>query len=175
MASYDTQMMAQMYSPYPQRGSSVSKTIGVTMLGGMIGMNAYYLPVGKDTFVQRAFDLTKEEATEQINTLKNIAEEVEKKKVSTPSKMILTDMALPEDVTAISNKCSEIEKKVTDPEAVKTLKDSFSKNFENYKKNAALMDNNCAEAFRSIKWGKFRWGMGIGAAIGLALSLMSDK
>ena len=159
MASYDTQMMAQMYSPYPQRGSSVSKTIGVTMLGGMIGMNAYYLPVGKDTFVQRAFDITKEEATEQINTLKTIAEEVEKNKVS----------------TAISNKCSEIEKKVTDPEAVKTLKDSFSKNFENYKKNAALMDNNCAEAFRSIKWGKFRWGMGIGAAIGLALSLMSDK
>lgn len=173
MASYDAQMNPMYYPASPR--SSAKKAIGMTMIGGLIGMNAYYLPVKKDVFVQKAFDITKEEATEQINTLKTIAEEVEKKKVSTPSKMILTDMALPEDVTAISNKCSEIEKKVTDPEAVKTLKDSFSKNFENYKKNAALMDNNCAEAFRSIKWGKFRWGMGIGAAIGLALSLMSDK
>ena len=43
------------------------------------------------------------------------------------------------------------------------------------KKNQHLMDNNCAEAFKSLKWNKFKWGVGIGAAIGLALSLMTSR
>lgn len=30
------------------------------MAGALIGMNAYYLPVNKDLFVQRAIDITKE-------------------------------------------------------------------------------------------------------------------
>jgi len=164
-----------MQVPYQPRsaGSRARKILGATMITGMIGMNAYYLPVTKDSFVQTAFELKKNEAVDQINTLKNIADEVEKNKVSTQSKMILTDMALPEDVTEISNKCSQIEKNVTEPDIVKAFKENLSRNFDSYKKNSALMDNTCTEAFKSIKWGKFRWGMGIGAAIGLALGLVS--
>lgn len=173
--AYDAQLN-QMYAQYPRSTASrVRKAVGTTMITGMIGMTAYYLPVSKDSFVQTAFDIKKAEAVEQINALKNIADEVAKNNVSTQSKMILTDMSLAEDVTEITNKCTQLEKNVTDADIVKSFKENLSNNFESYKKNKSLMDNTCTEAFKSIKWGKFRWGMGIGAAIGLALSLVSGE
>ena len=58
---------------------------------------------------------------------------------------------------------------------MKRLKNDFSSNFKSYKKNPALMDNNCASAFKAIKRSKFWWGTGIGAAIGLALSLIGSR
>lgn len=161
---------------YPaNRVTSVQKAVGLTMTGGLLGMTFYYTPIKKDTFVQKAFDLTKKEADDKIAVLKNIAEEVNQNKVSTESKMVLQDMGLTQDFVSITNKCSEIDERVNAPDAVKSLKENFSRNFDSYKKNAALMDNTCAEAFRSIRWSKFAWGMGIGSAIGLALSLMSGK
>lgn len=75
------------------------------LAGGLIGMNAYYFPVKKDVFVQNAFDLTKAEADNQIAVLTKIAQEVDKKNVSTQSKMILQEMGLAEDVVQITNKC----------------------------------------------------------------------
>ena len=51
-------------------------------------MNAYYLPIKKDVFVQKAYDITKDEANAQIASLAQAAKEVETKKVSTESKMI---------------------------------------------------------------------------------------
>ncbi len=161
------------YQPNPV--ASKKRKMGATIAGGLIGMNAYYLPVKKDAFIQRAFDITKNEADEKIRILANVAKEIEEQKVSTESKMILQEMGLREDLQAITQKCIELDKEVSDPARVKALKDSFSTNFKNYKKDVALMDNNCASAFKAIKRSKFWWGTGIGSAIGLALSLMGSR
>lgn len=161
---------------YPSNPSASRKRkIGATIAGGLIGMNAYYLPVKKDIFVQKAFDVTREEANAQIQALARAAQEVESKKVSPESKMILQEMGLSEDFKAITNKCIEIDKKVSDPANVKRLKNDFDTNFKSYKKTPALMDNNCATAYKAIKKNKFWWGIGIGGAIGLALSLMGSR
>lgn len=178
MISYEAQVNQLPQNAYytpSGSGSSKKKLLGLTLTGGLIGMNSYYLPVTKDVFVNRAFELTKEEAVNQINTLKRIAIEVEKNEVSTPSKMILQELGLSEDVTAIANKCIEIDKKVSDPAEVLALKDSFSSNFKIYKKDVSKMDNISAEAFKAIKQNKFRWGVGIGTGIGLALGLLSSR
>lgn len=37
------------------------------------------------------------------------------------------------------------------------------------------MDNTSNEAFRGVKRTKFKWGAGIGAAIGLALGLLTSR
>ncbi len=176
MVNYDAQV-GQMPTPYYQVSPSGSRKrkIGTTLAGAMIGMNAYYLPVQKDSFVNRAFDLTKKEADEQIAVLKSIAEEVANGEVSTESKMILQNMGLTEDISAITNKCTALDKNVSDPASVKALKQNFSRNFSSYKKNAALMDNICAKAFKGVKQNKFKWGAGIGAGIGLALGLMTSR
>lgn len=161
---------------YPSSPSASKKRkIGATIAGGLIGMNAYYLPIKKDVFVQKAYDITRDEANAQIASLAQAAKEVETQKVSTESKMILQEMGLSEDVKAITRKCIDIDKKVSDPANVKRLKNDFSSNFKSYKKNPALMDNNCASAFKAIKRSKFWWGTGIGAAIGLALSLIGSR
>lgn len=176
MVNYDAQIN-QMPTPYYSMipTSSKKKTLGLATAGGLIGMNAYYLPVTKDAFVQRAFNVTKKDAFEKIETLKVIATEVAENRVSTESKMILQDMGLSESVSDITRKCSELAKKVTDSAEVKSLKADFDNNFKSYKKKPSLMDNNCAEAFRLIKRNKFRWGIGIGAGIGLALGLMTSQ
>ena len=114
-------------------------------------------------------------SSNNIASAKDIAIEVEKNKVSTQSKMILQDLGLSEDVIAITNKCSELDRSVSDPVKVKALKDDFAKNYSSYKKDVSLMDNTCAEAFKNAKRNKFKWGAGIGAAIGLALSLLSSN
>lgn len=177
MVDYETQInqMPIPYSSGTTHSSSKKKTAGIMIAGGLIGMNAYYLPVKKDVFIQRAFDITKAEADNKIVTLKNIAKEIEQNKISTQSKMILQEMGLPQDIVAITNKCIEIDKKVSDPEEVKNLKNSFDTNFSTYKKKISTMDNNCAEAFKAIKRNKFRWGVGIGSAIGLALGLLASR
>lgn len=176
MVNYDAQV-GQMPVPYSTISPSGSRKqkVGMTLAGAMIGMNAYYLPVKKDSFINRAFDVTKHEADEQIAALKGIAEEVANNKVSTESKMILQDMGLPEDVVSITNKCTSLDRRVSDPASVKALKADFSRNFDSYKKNIALMDNNCAKAFKGVKQNKFKWGAGIGAGIGLALGLMTSR
>ena len=50
---------------------------------------------------------------------------MDKKNVSTQSKMILQEMGLAEDVVQITNKCIALDKSVTDPAAVKKLKAGF--------------------------------------------------
>lgn len=171
MAEINSNMAYYPPSPSAQK----KKTIGLAAAGGLIGMNAYYLPVKKDVFVQRAFDVTHNEATTQILALRNAAKEVLENKVSPESKMILQEMGLSEDFKQITNKCIDLDRKVSDPSSVKNLKADFASNFAKYKKDASLMDNNCAKAFKIIKRNKFLWGLGIGAAIGAALSLIGSK
>lgn len=178
MISYEAQVNQLPQNAYytpSGSGSSKKKLLGLTVAGGLIGMNSYYLPVTKDVFINRAFELTKEEVVNQINALKRIAIEVEKQKVSTQSKMILQEMGLPEDIVVIANKCIELDKKICDPSEVLALKSNFSSNFKTYKKDVSQMDNISAEAFKAIKRNKFRWGLGIGAGIGLVLGLLSSR
>ena len=160
---------------YPPASSSKKRVLGMTVAGGLIGMNAYYLPVKKDVFVQRAFDMTRDEAFDDISRLRDIAVEVDKGEVSTESKMILQQMGVAEDRGAITNKCAELENKVTDKTSVQTLKDNFANVFDNFKKKTHKMDALCSDAYREVRRNKFRWGVGIGAGIGLALGLMSSR
>ncbi len=162
---------------YYQSNPSASRKhkIGAMMAGGLIGMNAYYLPVKKDTFVQRAFDITKLNTQKQISTLAKIAKEIDENKISTESKMILQEMGLEQDIDAITKKCIELDKTITDETSVKNLKDKFIKNYDTFKKQPSLMDNTSNEAFKAVKRNKFKWGLGIGAAIGLVLGLITSR
>ena len=58
---------------------------------------------------------------------------------------------------------------------VKALKKDFADNFTKYKKDASLMDTVAAKAMSNIKWNGFKWGMGIGAALGAAISLIATR
>lgn len=55
------------------------------------------------------------------------------------------------------------------------MKKDFADNFKKYKKDASLMDTVTAKAMSNIKWNGFKWGMGIGAVLGGALSLIATK
>ena len=170
-----TQISPSMTYYQPNPAAARKRKIGATMAGALIGMNAYYLPVTKDIFIQRAFDKTKKETQIQIATLANIAKEIDKKEINTQSKMILQEMGLSENVSEITQKCMELDKKITDKIAVKNLKDNFANNFDIFKKQPSLMENTCNEAFRSVKKTRLYWGLGLGAAIGLALGLLSSR
>ncbi len=160
---------------YTSPAAAKKRKAGATILGGMLGMTAYYLPFTKDEFVNKAFKITKNEANAQIVSLTQAVKEIEKNALSSESKMILQEMGVNPDIREITQKCMDIDKKVSDPDSVKTLKTYFSNNFKNFKKNPHLMDNNCSDAFKALKWNKFKWGMGIGAALGLAFSLLSSR
>ena len=58
---------------------------------------------------------------------------------------------------------------------IKSLKDNFIRNYDSFKKEPSLMDKTSNEAFRAVKKTKFKWGLGIGAAIGLALGLIIGR
>ena len=161
------------YPPSPSEKQK--KRIGATIAGGLIGMNAYYLPVTKDSFVQRAFDITKNKTQNQIAVLGKIAKEIENKSLSTEEKMILQEMNLSEDVAQIAHKCIELDNSVSDTSMIKSLKDNFIRNYNSFKKEPSLMDKTSNEAFRAVKKTKFKWGLGIGAAIGLALGLIIGR
>ncbi len=161
------------YQPNP--AAARKRKAGATIAGALIGMNAYYLPVKKDMFVQRAFDITKEQTEAQIAALAKIAKEIDSKSITTESKMILQEMGLSQDVKAITQKCIELDKKITDPASIKNLKDVFVQNYDTFRKQPSLMDKTSNEAFRAVKKTKFKWGAGIGAAIGLALGLLTSR
>lgn len=170
-----TQINPSMTYYQPNPAAERKRKIGATLAGGLIGMNAYYLPVNKDIFIQRAFDITKEQTQAQIATLAKIAKEVDNKSITTESKMILQEMGLPSDVKVITQKCIELDKSISDPVSIKNLKDEFIKNYNTFKKQPSLMDKTSNEAFRAVKKTKFRWGTGIGAAIGLVLGLITSR
>ena len=168
------QMPVPYYYPHSS-SASVKRIVGMTLAGGLIGMTGYYIPVQKDVFVQRAFDMTRNDAYDDISRLRDIAVEVDNGEVSTESKMILQQMGVAEDRTAIANKCIELENKVTDKTSVKTLKDGFASAFDNAKKKTHKMNALCSDAYREVRRNKFRWGVGIGSDIGLALGLLSSR
>ena len=161
------------YQPNP--AAARKRKIGLAATGALIGMNAYYLPVKKDAFVQKAFDITKAETNAQIASLAKAAKEVEAKNVSTESKMILREMGLNEDIKSITDKCIELDKNISDRKYADNLKINFMNNYDTYKKSPSLMDDMSNRAYRAVKKTKLRWGAGIGAAIGLALGLLTSR
>ena len=56
---------------HPAQVSPKSKRVGATILGGLLGMTCYYLPINKDTFVNTAFRVTKRNAQKDMKTLPN--------------------------------------------------------------------------------------------------------
>ena len=175
MVNYEAQVNQTPYYYSNTTRSSYKRKVGGMLAGGLLGTLAYYIPVTKDCFVQRGFEMSRKEAYEQIRTLKNIAEEIEAGKVSTESKMILQDLRLPENVTAITNRCSQLDKKFTQEASVKAIKNKFAANFDRYKNKPSLMDAAASDAYKAAKQNKFKWGIGIGAAIGLALGLLTSR
>ena len=155
--------------------SEKSKRLGATLLGGAVGMTCYYLPVTKSGFVNEAYSVTKKLAEKDILDLKTAAEEISKNKVSNESKILLHRLGVAESIDAIKDKCKSIREGITDPATVKAMKKNFADNFKNYKKDASLMDTVAAKAMSNIKWNGFKWGMGIGAVLGGALSLLATK
>lgn len=177
MINYEAQIN-QMPTPYYYSNTQVSsrkKQLGMTVLGGLIGMNAYYMPVKKDVFVQTGFDLAREKANFEIDKLKKIAQEVAKRKVSTESRIFLQNMGLTEDVNAISAQCSAIKDNVTNSASVKAIKDGFINSFDTHGKKTHLMDAVSSDAYNAVRFSHFKWGIGIGAAVGLALGLISSR
>lgn len=174
--NYEAQIN-QMPYPYLQASTTYSKKrkLGMMAAGGLIGMNAYYIPVSKDVFVQRGFDMKRNENYSQIRILKNIATEVEKNNISEESKIILQEMRLNADVNEIIAKCDSLKKDVTEANSVKQIKDKFIDCFERFKNKTHLMDSTCSDAYREVRRNKFKWGLGIGAGIGLALGLMGSR
>ena len=61
--------------------------MGATL--GVVGMNAYFLPVTKDRFVRNAYNIHKEIAEDKIELLNKSAEELSKNKLSSESKIFL--------------------------------------------------------------------------------------
>lgn len=157
------------------RTSARAKRIGATLLGGMLGMTCYYLPISKDTFVNTAFSVTRKNAENDIKILTQAAEEIHKNKLSDENKIFLRRLGVADTLDAISDKCKALRESVTDPDTVKALKKDFADNFKTYRKDASLMDTVAAKAMSTIKWNGFKWGMGIGAVLGAALSLVATR
>ena len=167
----------QVYYTTQRQSSPTTKAnvVGLALLGGLLGMPAYYLPVRKNTFVNRAFNIKRDNNYDKIECLKEAAKEVEKKKLSTESKLLLKDLGVGQSIPAITRKCQELEKEVTNKASVKALKDNFADVFENCGKDTHKMDSACADAYKAVRFSHFRWGIGIGAGIGLAIGLLSLK
>ena len=162
------------YTQYPTV-SERSKRLGATLLGGAAGMTCYYLPVTKAGFINESYRVTKRIAEKNIEGLTTAANEISKKKLTNESKILLHQLGVAETIDAIKDKCKNLKESITDPATVKAMKKDFSDNFKKYKKDASLMDTVTAKAMSNIKWNGFKWGMGIGAVLGGALSLLATK
>ena len=103
------------------------------------------------------------------------ADEISKNKLSNESKILLHRIGIAESLDAIKDKCKTLQEGVTDPTTVKAMKKDFADHFKSYKKDASLMDTVTSKAMSNIKWNGFKWGMGIGAVLGMSLSLFGTK
>lgn len=160
-------------------GQDRSNVIVPGVILGTAGMSAYFLPVTKDRFVRTAFNIKKELTEDKIDFYKETASQITKKNLKIDNKMFLKEEGVAEDIDAISRKCIDLRKSITDSATVQSLKKSFEDNFLNYKKSEAMMDNIASDAFKRIRWTNFGWGVGIcfliGSAIGAAMSKPSGQ
>lgn len=156
-------------------GFSSKKIIGNAIIGGTVGMAAYYLPVTKSAFVEEAYDVTKKAAEKDILDLKQAAKEVKDSKLSEDSKLTLQRLSVSESCDAIIDKCKKLFNSVNDPDKVKELKKGFADGFKEFKKSASSMDKNTAQAMNNVKWTHYTWGMIIGACIGIGTGMFNSR
>ncbi len=157
--------------------TSPGKKLGHALMGGLIGMGAYYLPVNKDVFVNKAFKVHKEQVGNDIKSLTQTAStmSISSGDLSIENKLMLQKLGVSENLTAVMDKAKDLEKSITDSAIVKNTKKGFENGFEAFKKSASSMDNITNEAMQRVRWSAFKWGAGIGAALFLAGTYISDK
>lgn len=162
--------MSMNISGIPGQSNNKAKAVGAGAVLGLVGMNAYFLPVTKDRFVRTAFNMVRENTEDTIERLNESAVQIVNKKIRPENKMFLSQLGVTETIDAINAKCVELKKSVTDADAVKLLKKGFEDNFKNFKKSEALMDNVVSDAFRRIRWTNFTWGAAIGFVLGAVMA-----
>lgn len=158
-----------------QPSQNKSKAIGAGAVLGLVGMNAYFLPVTKDRFVRTAFAVTKEMAEDKIDLLNESAIQITNKKLHPENKIFLSQLGISENLDEINAKCVELKNSITDSTIVKNLKQSFEDNFKTFKKSEASMDNVASKAFSRIRWTNFGWGAAIGFILGSVLASASSQ
>ena len=146
-----------------------SKSIGAGTALGIIGMSAYHLPINKNRFVRTAYNVQKNLTEDIIERLNDSADEVAKNKVTPETKVFLSEHGVAETLDAISDKCRDLKKSITDKNAVKTMKEYFSNKFKNFKKSEELADIVSSKALSRIRWTNLGWGAVIGFILGNAL------
>ena len=151
-----------MLIPGVQPSKDRSKSLGTGAVLGMVGMNAYFLPVTKDRFVRNAFDITRELTEDKIDLLNESAIQIANKKLRPENKIFLSQLGVSENIDAINDKCLELKKSITDSDIVKNMKKSFEDNFKTFKKSEASMDIVASKAFSKIRLTNFTWGTVIG-------------
>ncbi len=155
------------------QNSNRSKAIGAGAVLGMVGMNAYFLPVTKDKFVRTAFNIIKEDTQDKLDILNESAEQIANKNLKQKNKLFLAQLGLDENIDSINAKCIELKKSITDTLSVKNTKQFFEDNFKTFKKSEASMDDVASRAFSRIKWTNFTWGTVIGFILGAVLASAS--
>ncbi len=157
-------------SPYSSNNSNNNgKVLGTGVAAGVVGMSAYYLPVTKDRFVREAYNIVKEDTEDQLKVFNEVAAAKLSGRIKTEHKLLLSQYGIPDDLTAINNKISDLRKNILDNNVVKNIKQGFADNFKDYRTSEALMDVTASKAFRNIKWRSFAWGTGIGFVLGCVL------
>jgi len=156
-------------------GPDRSKAMVSGIMAGTVGMSAYFLPVTKDRFVRSAFCIQKELTEDKIDKFTETANQIAKKNLKIENKMFLKGEGVSEDIDAISRKCIDLKKIITDNDSVQNIKKVFADNFASYKKSEASMGNIASNAFKRIRWTNFGWGAGIGFIIGAALGAAASK
>lgn len=155
------------------QNSNKSKAIGAGAVLGMVGMNAYFLPVKKDRFVRTAFNIVKEETQDKLDMLEDSAIQITNKNLKPKNKLFLSQLGLDENIDVINAKCIELKNYITDKMSVKDIKQFFEDNFKTFKKSEASMDDVASRAFSRIKWTNFTWGTVIGFILGAVLASAS--
>ena len=90
-----------MLIPGVQPSKDRSKSLGTGAVLGMVGMNAYFLPVTKDRFVRNAFDITRELTEDKIDLLNESAIQIANKKLRPENKIFLSQLGVSENIDAI--------------------------------------------------------------------------
>lgn len=148
--------------------NSTSMAAGTVL--GLVGMNAYFLPVTKERYIKSAFAVHKNITNSNISKLDEAAISLAKKRLKTEQKLFLSQMSVPEDMNAIKVKIKQLINSVTDSIEVKNTKQLFATTFKNVKKSEALRDNVSSRAFKRVRWTNLGWGAFIGFVLGNVLS-----
>lgn len=153
----------------PQTSSNNSTSMAAGTVLGLVGMNAYFLPVTKERYIKNAFAVHKSIINSDIAKLDEAAIALAKRRLKTEQKLFLSQIGVPEKMDDIKIKITELINSITSPVEVKNAKQLFATSFKNVKKSEALRDNVSSRAFKRVKWTNLGWGAFIGFVLGNVL------